>query len=484
MRMFLVVMCDMFLLLYLTALAQIEETPVSNLTVKDYLALKKAEEEVRHAAESKDRDLADRRRENAELEARLRELEEKMKKAAQSAASEKQKLAATIQNTSASLEEAKRRQAEEAKAAEQLRIAAAEQEQRFKAETAKAEAERKRLEELQTAREKEAAELKREAEDAAKRAEEAKAEAERARQAAKRSVDDAAKASEEKTRALELARAAQEREQSAMTTAALANADAERAKTEAAQANAIAVHVQKEKKQIAERMKAVTQRAESAYQKNVRGKLLRISSEVETKNLLIGRTARKLVLSGLAVNLSGESVVVVPLEQLGIEPGRNADDYTQLRLTIEGNEIRRAYVSPRSPQLVALVLPRAVPTGGSVGPEVPLASLMPTLIALRNGSDLEFRDRIRGLDGERYVFQRDRLRDAAGGLLTYETSGFRGTGDFGERILKGDQIVDLEGNFIGVALDDGKILRAPNLRDWKEVTLDSGTAAGVVRALR
>ncbi len=42
MRMFLVGMCDIFLLLYLTAMAQYDARPISTLTVKDYAALKTA----------------------------------------------------------------------------------------------------------------------------------------------------------------------------------------------------------------------------------------------------------------------------------------------------------------------------------------------------------------------------------------------------------------------------------------------------------
>ena len=44
MRMFLVGMCDVFLLLYLTALAQMEQRPASRLTVQDYQTLKAAHE--------------------------------------------------------------------------------------------------------------------------------------------------------------------------------------------------------------------------------------------------------------------------------------------------------------------------------------------------------------------------------------------------------------------------------------------------------
>ena len=55
MRMFLVGMCDVFLLLYLTALAQVDARQLSNLTVKDYVSLKETATEKEKELQSKER---------------------------------------------------------------------------------------------------------------------------------------------------------------------------------------------------------------------------------------------------------------------------------------------------------------------------------------------------------------------------------------------------------------------------------------------
>src|SRR5262245_33249253 len=44
MRMFLVGMCDVFLLLYLTAVAQVDARRISDINVKDYISLKQEHE--------------------------------------------------------------------------------------------------------------------------------------------------------------------------------------------------------------------------------------------------------------------------------------------------------------------------------------------------------------------------------------------------------------------------------------------------------
>ena len=55
MRMFLVGMCDIFLLLYLTALAQVDERGVSDLTVADYTQLQSSQEVLKQTASERDK---------------------------------------------------------------------------------------------------------------------------------------------------------------------------------------------------------------------------------------------------------------------------------------------------------------------------------------------------------------------------------------------------------------------------------------------
>ena len=49
---------------------------------------------------------------------------------------------------------------------------------------------------------------------------------------------------------------------------------------------------------------------------------------------------------------------------------------------------------------------------------------------------------------------------------------------------KGDQIVDLEGNFIGFAYKKNKILRIDNLKEWHEFTINGDPEQKISRYIR
>ena len=53
----------------------------------------------------------------------------------------------------------------------------------------------------------------------------------------------------------------------------------------------------------------------------------------------------------------------------------------------------------------------------------------------------------------------------------------------GAIIVKGDQIVDLDGNFIGLAVDEGSIVRISSLNKWRGIILPGHPAAEVARQI-
>ncbi len=472
MRMFLVVMCDMFLLLYLTALAQIESTPVSKLTVHDYIALKKSEEEIRKLAEEREKRLADSAQESKSIQIDLKAALEKLRE---------------TERMNASLRES-------AKGAESAKIDLLKQrdEERAKSDAIRAEREREaasarqRALELQAAIEKtkaESLEEKAKADELKRLADIAKAEADQARELAKKSEAEALSAKQAEYQAQESARIARLNEENALRTAALSADQAAKAKVEAVRSSLIADRAEKDRVKIREKLNSTTQNADRAYVKNVEGRLIGVSAEVQTKNLLIGRSDRKIRLSGLPVRFDDETIIFTPAEQLGLEPGREPRDYTSFRLSVDGAEVRKVYLSPTKPAILGLVVAKPIPASSPLTEVKNLSGYMPTLLSIRNGSEMNFSDRVRDLDAERFTFQRDRLKSQAGGLLRYEASGFRGTGDFGERIVRGDQIVDLEGSFVGVAVGEGLIRPITGLQGWTEVLLSSGSAEEKVRLL-
>ena len=58
MRMFLVGMCDIFLILYLTTISGVDERGVSELTVEDYLEVKEAQQELKDISKVQEETLA------------------------------------------------------------------------------------------------------------------------------------------------------------------------------------------------------------------------------------------------------------------------------------------------------------------------------------------------------------------------------------------------------------------------------------------
>ena len=78
-------------------------------------------------------------------------------------------------------------------------------------------------------------------------------------------------------------------------------------------------------------------------------------------------------------------------------------------------------------------------------------------------------DVFRDLSNEYFIVNRDFIQAGTQGNLDYVTKGFRGTGVHGERILPGDQLVDLNGRFIGVSDRADHIIRIDTLNGWQEI---------------
>jgi hypothetical protein len=53
----------------------------------------------------------------------------------------------------------------------------------------------------------------------------------------------------------------------------------------------------------------------------------------------------------------------------------------------------------------------------------------------------------------------------------FDNEGFRGTRNHAEYIVKGDQIVDLGGNFIGLAYKKNAIVRIDDLKGWHPISM-------------
>jgi hypothetical protein len=101
---------------------------------------------------------------------------------------------------------------------------------------------------------------------------------------------------------------------------------------------------------------------------------------------------------------------------------------------------------------------------------------MPVLFSIRSQKISGVMDRMRGISNDFFIFKRDQLLMITTDEFYFEHEGFRGTGNYAEYIVEGDQIVDLEGNFFGFAYKKNKILRIDSLEGWHEFSINDISA--------
>jgi hypothetical protein len=223
---------------------------------------------------------------------------------------------------------------------------------------------------------------------------------------------------------------------------------------------------ERDAQQLANALNEIKQNGEMAYTNNIRPRL-------QTLNVRYERTSgnnttiyeRELHL--LPVNINGKVVVIFPSWHIGFMTGTDKAP-EKLVIMYQGEEILRGWNNTED-NLVAITLPgyegRAI-APYPVGEEI--TQLMPTLLALRNNGNRNLSDSIRGISDDFFIVNRDHINSVEIRGLTYGVTGFRGTGMRGERIVPGDQLVDLNGRLIGVSSDSNRIFRIDSLDGWEE----------------
>lgn len=499
MRMFLVGMCDIFLILYLTTLGQVDERAFSPLTVSDYERLQEEMKERQKSLEELKKQLSEMssvktatEEAKSDLEKRIRDLTVSL----QNTDTDKEKLAEEIKH----LEEQKQKEEQDALSAVstlekelsalQRKIqdeekAKAEKEKQLKKERLEREAEEKKLaEQIATLQketekklelEKQLALLTDKNDKLAREAAEAEAEAKRNAKEAQQAKEAAALAKLSEEEARKLASTATGAALSNRVNAYLAHDDAKRA----ARTAQVATEEVEKTKQVLE---SVTQQSEEAVEQKIKPDTVQLAWELRKENVLIGVTTYRQALRLLPVRDGRDTIVLLPVSHLEIDYSESADRYREMRATIGGYSVKEMRISPDG-RLAAFVIPREVPASPSRLLEVNQATgIMPTLIALRNFARLPFADRMRDVTRDFFVFNRDRL-EPSGSDFRYEAKGVRGTGDYAGRILPGDTIVDLEGNIFGIAFDINRIQPVERTSHWKAVSL-SGSSVDIMQKLK
>ncbi len=522
--MFLVGMCDIFLILYLTSLSQVNPFHNSYLTVDDYNKLKEAKVQAEQDSQESHARILELKRNNSALD-------EQKGKALQSALSSKAETEEAIQLVKIEKEEVARSEikllkaineieksnkllqksqdnekktlvivkelqveSEKAKEREQIVLKeideirkdvenAKEKESqalqivkvtRIEAEKIK-EDEQKALKIAEEARLK-AEEAKKNEERALRLAEEAKLKEEEARKSeeiarkiAKKERLNAAKAKESETIALESAAIANNQKEIALENADMARKAEESALKVASIAQGETIKVKSE-------IKSIMQPSDNAYNKNIVDKLVPFTITIDYKDRLKRVVNKVIIIQGLPVKIGDDNVFFVPLDQIGLDPSSTHSNYITYNITFNAKPVTKLYIKAGAVKVAALVIDGEAKHCLPVDKTDNFSSYMPVLFSLRNQKLLGAMDRFRGVSNDYFIFKRDHLLMTTEDEFVFDSEGFRGTGNYAEYIVKGDQIVDLEGNFLGLAYKKNTILRINDLNGWHRISIQDMSA--------
>ena len=519
MRMFLVGMCDIFLILYLTTLSQVNPFHNSFLTVDDYNKLKESKVQAEQESEKYHAQILELNNENSVLDKEKEKAlqstlsakaeTEKIKQLAsiekekvakietelstainekkefnrllQKSQEDEQKTLKLVKESQTESEKAREREQSALKTLEETRIAlekAREKElhalQIVKA--VKIEAERTKEDEQKALENAEKLRLK--AEDAKKREEyalqlvkEARLEEEEARKSeeiARKIAEEerlsAAKATENEAIALNLAKLANNQKEIALTNAHMAR----KAEANALRAARIA---QGETAKVKSKIQSIIRPADKAYNENVIDKLIQFTIAIDYKDHSQRVLNKVITMQGLPVKMGEEYVLFALLDQIGLDPSTTHDNYVTYNVTVNDKPVTKFFVKPGEVKIAALVISDEIEHCLPVGKTAVFSSYMPVLFSLRNHKRLGVMDRIRGVNDDYFIFKRDRLFMITEDEFYFDNEGFRGTGSYAEYIVKGDQIVDLAGNFLGLAYKKNAIVRIDDLKGWHSISI-------------
>lgn len=458
MRMFLIAMCDLFLILYLTVLVQHGGRKPSKITLEDYKSVKASEEVLSSRLQ--------------EMQQKVALLEEERERLARAEAASERELDAVLKEKSGHEQELSDLNETIEELSKHVKISEKEREEVLK--------EQKELETRLLAAAEERQALV--ADVAAKQAvlEEARKNLELAEQAARQAGERSEK---EKAEALEAARVAKEQAELAEARAELLGAqlDAARerthqvrlkvdevltdkkiAETRASLAQNRALQAEERAATVSTELKTVNQNPDKAYRGQVFPKLQRILV-VADKNEVFSGGPKQYESVGLPSVIMDRQVLFQHGPELGLRP---ASRYKTLSVSIGGMEVREIFYSA-STSIVGLITPEGNP---SPQPE-PDTSMTPHLLAVRNNAALGLMNRIRDIRRDYFPFAREKLSADGEARMRYSQQGIRGTGDYATQILKGDQIANLAGELIGVAEDENLIVSPRKLNDWQKLSL-------------
>lgn len=469
MRMFLVGMCDIFLILYLTTLSQVSPYRNSNITIDDYNRTKESQKAaISDAEQSKEKIVA--------LEAMISALKTEKDQTSQLAQSAEARATDVLKRIGLLEEEINK-----AKEAEVNALQAAEnnQEKALQTERALAETLNKKEEGeklLQSAQESEKLALQ-QSKDSQLQMQTAVENEQMAIQIAEKARLEAEKARENETRAQELAKEAQKQKEIALQ-------NEREAKKAEARALEIASAAQMETSETRLKIQTITQTADNAFNENISDKLIPFTVTVEYKNRPKLVNKKVITMQGIPVKINDNYLIFVLLDQIGLDSSLTPNQYITYNITANDLPVTKLYVKAGQTKIAALAINTDVKYCLPLGRTTKFSSYMPILFSIRSQEELGIMDRIRNINNNFFTFKRDYLQMISMDELYYNNEGIRGTGDYAEYIVRGDQIVDLGGNFIGLAYKKNTILRIDQLDGWHEIPMNKISAQKLAKRVR
>jgi len=487
MRMFLIGMCDIFLILYLTGLTNIQ-APTA-LTIEDFYALQAMHEELKADKDEAEKLMEERlrqeREEKEKLLAKLKEQEELDSLQKNDLLQEKERLEAMLALRNEKVEDLQKSLTVSKTNLEKINQDLKEKERMLKAreqllvglnkEISEKEKARQQLESSYQEKLKDQTdviaenqqriqELKVEAQNAGQLADQMKVEAAQAYKAAEVATDVQKKALILKEEALKDKAAAEKKAAEALAARQAAEAEKLKALEAMETATAQKEEAQAKAKQLTVKIQDITQDGDTAYTKNIVPQVQKLKATYERKTFNeTDYYKRELTL--LPITIDQHTYVIFPSWQIGFAK-RSDSPPDNLIITYEGTRIEHWLIN-KDEDLIAIELPDYAGKAQIPYPQdMPIEQFMPTLLAVRNNGIVNFSDAIRGISEEYFIVNRDYLKIDKNNRLRYHVRGFRGTGTRGERIVLGDQLIDLNGRLIGIANDADRILRINSLVGW------------------
>ncbi|MBT6048254.1 MAG: hypothetical protein HOG49_15740, partial [Candidatus Scalindua sp.] len=205
-------------------------------------------------------------------------------------------------------------------------------------------------------------------------------------------------------------------------------------------------------------------------------KLVQFTITIDYKDHLQRILNKVITMQGLPVRMEDEYVLFALLDQIGLDPSKKHDNYVTYNITVNDKPVTKFFVKPGEVKVVGLVISDEIEHCLPLAKTAVFSSYMPVLFSLRNHKLLGVMDRIRGVSSDYFIFKRDRLLMITEDEFYFDHEGFRGTGNYAEYIVKGDQIVDLGGNFLGLAYKKNTIVRIDDLKEWRSISIRDMTA--------